>query len=68
MTALDRPTLAFALAMGFWGYQQGLIVGLLSLGGFAIGAFLGSRLGPGAAARRLAFALRPGHGARSGRS
>jgi S1-C subfamily serine protease len=32
--------------MGFWGYQQGLIVGLLSLGGFAIGAFLGSRLGP----------------------
>src|SRR4051794_17214238 len=32
--------------MGFWGYQQGLIVGLLSLGGFAIGAFLGSRFGP----------------------
>src|SRR5215210_170197 len=32
--------------MGVWGYQQGLIVGLLSLGGFAIGAFLGSRLGP----------------------
>src|SRR4051794_41928427 len=32
--------------MGLWGYQQGLIVGLLSLGGFAIGAFLGSRLGP----------------------
>src|SRR5829696_1376221 len=32
--------------MAFWGYQQGLIVGLLSLGGFAIGAFLGSRLGP----------------------
>src|SRR3954471_18853998 len=32
--------------MAFWGYQQGLIVGVLSLGGFAIGAFLGSRLGP----------------------
>src|SRR5690242_14426313 len=32
--------------MAFWGYQQGLIVGLLSLSGFAIGAFLGSRLGP----------------------
>src|SRR4051812_39584527 len=32
--------------MGIWGYQQGLIVGFLSLGGFAIGAFLGSRLGP----------------------
>ena len=46
MTGLDWLILAFALAMGFWGYQQGLIVGLLSLGGFAIGAFLGSRLGP----------------------
>jgi S1-C subfamily serine protease len=32
--------------MALWGYQQGLIVGALSLGGFAIGAFLGSRLGP----------------------
>src|SRR5436190_10001663 len=32
--------------MGVWGYQQGLIVGLLSLSGFVIGAFLGSRLGP----------------------
>jgi S1-C subfamily serine protease len=46
VTAVDWLILAFALAMGFWGYQQGLIVGLLSLGGFAIGAFLGSRLGP----------------------
>ncbi len=46
MTAIDWLILAFALAMGVWGYQQGLIVGLLSLGGFAIGAFLGSRLGP----------------------
>src|SRR5918994_1323101 len=32
--------------MATWGYAQGLIVGALSLGGFAIGAFLGSRLGP----------------------
>ncbi len=46
MTGLDWLILVFALAMGFWGYQQGLIVGVLSLGGFAIGAFLGSRLGP----------------------
>ena len=46
MTGLDWLIVAFALAMGLWGYQQGLIVGLLSLGGFAIGAFLGSRLGP----------------------
>ena len=46
MTGLDWLIIAFALAMAFWGYQQGLIVGVLSLGGFAIGAFLGSRLGP----------------------
>ena len=46
MTGLDWLIVAFALLMGFWGYQQGLIVGVLSLGGFAIGAFLGSRLGP----------------------
>jgi S1-C subfamily serine protease len=46
VTALDWMILVFALAMGFWGYQQGLIVGLFSLVGFAIGAFLGSRLGP----------------------
>jgi hypothetical protein len=32
--------------MGFWGYRQGLIVGLLSLAGFAAGAMLGSRIGP----------------------
>jgi S1-C subfamily serine protease len=46
LTGLDWLIVAFALAMGLWGYQQGLIVGLLSLSGFAIGAFLGSRLGP----------------------
>jgi S1-C subfamily serine protease len=46
VTGLDWLIVAFALAMGVWGYQQGLIVGVLSLGGFAIGAFLGSRLGP----------------------
>jgi S1-C subfamily serine protease len=46
VTGLDWLILAFALAMGLWGYQQGFIVGVLSLGGFAIGAFLGSRLGP----------------------
>jgi S1-C subfamily serine protease len=46
MTGLDWVIAVFALAMGFWGYQQGLIVGVLSLGGFAVGAFLGGRLGP----------------------
>jgi S1-C subfamily serine protease len=46
VTGLDWLIIAFALAMAVWGYQQGLIVGVLSLGGFAIGAFLGSRIGP----------------------
>jgi len=32
--------------MAFWGYSQGLIAGGLSLAGFAIGGFVGSRLGP----------------------
>lgn len=46
MTGLDWAIIAFALLMGAWGYQQGLIVGALSLGGFVVGALLGSRLGP----------------------
>src|SRR5215210_3284260 len=32
--------------MAVWGFTQGLIAGGLSLAGFALGAFLGSRLGP----------------------
>ena len=46
MTPLDWGILVFTLAMGVWGYAQGLIVGALSLGGFVAGAFLGSRLAP----------------------
>lgn len=38
--------MAFALALGAWGYRQGLVVGLLTLLGFAAGAFIGGRLGP----------------------
>ncbi len=45
MTGLDWGIVAFALLMAVWGYQQGLIVGALSLGGFVVGALLGSRLG-----------------------
>jgi uncharacterized membrane protein required for colicin V production len=46
MTVLDWAIVAFTLALGLWGYRQGLIVGALTLGGFAVGAFVGSRLGP----------------------
>jgi Trypsin-like peptidase domain/Colicin V production protein len=46
VTALDWIIIAFTVLMGLWGYAQGLIVGALSLVGFAGGAFLGSRVGP----------------------
>jgi len=46
VTGLDWAIVVFALVMGAWGYRHGLIVGLLSLAGFAVGVFLGSRLGP----------------------
>ena len=46
MTALDWIIVVLVLVMAVWGYAQGLIVGALSLAGFAVGAFVGSRLGP----------------------
>jgi S1-C subfamily serine protease len=46
VTVLDWAIVAFTLALGLWGYRQGLIVGALTLVGFAAGAFAGSRLGP----------------------
>jgi S1-C subfamily serine protease len=46
VTVLDWAIVAFTLALALWGYRQGLIVGALTLGGFGVGAFLGSRLGP----------------------
>jgi S1-C subfamily serine protease len=46
LTLLDWGIVAFTLALGAWGYRQGLIVGVLTLFGFASGAFIGSRLAP----------------------
>jgi S1-C subfamily serine protease len=46
MTAIDWGIVAFTLALALWGYRQGLIVGVMSLIGFAIGAFGGSRIAP----------------------
>jgi S1-C subfamily serine protease len=46
MTPTDFVIVAVALAFGYWGYGHGLIVGALTLGGFAGGAILGSRVGP----------------------
>jgi S1-C subfamily serine protease len=46
VTALDWAILAFTIALALWGYRQGLIVGALTLVGFGVGAFAGSRIGP----------------------
>jgi S1-C subfamily serine protease len=46
MSVLDWAIVAFTIALGMWGYRQGLIVGAMTLAGFAVGAFAGSRLGP----------------------
>jgi Trypsin-like peptidase domain/Colicin V production protein len=46
LTGLDWIIIAFTVLMAVWGFGQGLIAGGLALVGFALGAFLGSRLGP----------------------
>lgn len=46
MTLVDLIIVGFALLMAVGGYSRGLIVGALSLLGFAAGAILGSRVGP----------------------
>jgi hypothetical protein len=46
VTPVDLIIIGFTLLMALWGFAQGLIVGALSLVGFAGGALLGSRLGP----------------------
>jgi S1-C subfamily serine protease len=46
VTFLDWAIVAFTAALAMWGYRQGLIVGALTLVGFGVGAFLGSRVGP----------------------
>jgi S1-C subfamily serine protease len=46
MTKVDWLIVAFTMLLAMYGYAQGFIVGLLSLLGFGIGAFLGTRLAP----------------------
>jgi uncharacterized membrane protein required for colicin V production len=46
MTRLDWIIVAFVALMALFGFRRGFIVGVLSVGGFALGAFLGTRLGP----------------------
>lgn len=46
VTKIDWLILGFTALLALYGYVQGFIVGALSLAGFALGAFLGTRLGP----------------------
>ena len=46
MTAIDWVIVAFTVLLAFYGYLQGFLVGGLSLLGFALGAFIGTRVGP----------------------
>ncbi|HEX3910702.1 MAG TPA: MarP family serine protease [Solirubrobacteraceae bacterium] len=46
MTGLDWIIVAFAAILAAFGFRRGFIVGVLSFGGFALGAFLGTRLAP----------------------
>jgi S1-C subfamily serine protease len=46
VTVLDWAIVAFTIAFAMWGYRQGLVVGVLTLLGFAAGAVAGSRIAP----------------------
>jgi S1-C subfamily serine protease len=46
VTGLDWIIVAFAAILAGLGFRRGFIVGVLSFGGFALGAFIGTRLAP----------------------
>ncbi len=46
MTAIDWVIVAFTVLLATYGYLQGFLVGGMSLLGFALGAFIGTRVGP----------------------
>ena len=62
MTQIDWIIVAFAAVLACFGFWQGFIVGVLSFAGFAIGAFLGTRLGPLLLARGSASPYAPAFG------
>lgn len=44
MTAIDWVIVAFVVLLAVYGYMQGFVVGVMSLVGFLLGAFVGTRL------------------------
>jgi S1-C subfamily serine protease len=62
VTQLDWLIVAFASILAIFGFRQGFIVGVLSFCGFALGAFLGTRLAPLVLARGSASPYAPALG------
>src|SRR5487761_1291973 len=46
MTSLDWIIVAFVALLAIFGFARGFIVAILSFGRFAIGSFIGTRIGP----------------------
>ncbi len=46
MTRLDWIIVVFAFLLALFGFRRGFVVAVLSLCGFALGSFIGTRLGP----------------------
>lgn len=46
MSLIDWVIVVFTVLLAFYGYLQGFLVGALSLVGFGLGAFIGTRVGP----------------------
>src|ERR1700677_2396255 len=62
VTTLDWLIVAFAALFAGFGFRRGFIVGALSFAGFALGAFLGTRLGPLLLSRGSASPYAPAFG------
>jgi S1-C subfamily serine protease len=62
VTGLDWIIVAFAAILAAFGFRRGFIVGVLSFGGFAVGAFLGTRLAPLLLAKGSASPYAPAFG------
>jgi S1-C subfamily serine protease len=62
VTRLDWIIVAFAALLALFGFRRGFIVAVLSFAGFAIGSFIGTRLGPLLVPQGSASAYAPAFG------
>lgn len=62
MTRLDWIIVAFAALLALFGFRRGFIVAVLSFCGFALGSFIGTRLGPLLAPHGSASSYAPAFG------